>query len=155
MGTKPPISPLTSESLIEVNHDKLITALKKNVVVCVKCLAVLMVVVIWMAFFDVVIHLYQQIVTPPFLLFSVESLIATLGDFLAVLIAIEIFLNILFYLSKDAINVPLVLSTALTAVARKVIIFEYKAIDPHQIYATAAVIFAVGITYWLVSKKSD
>ena len=155
MGSKPPISPLSSESLTEVNHDALIRALKKCVVVCVKCLAVLMVVVIWMAFLDVLIHLYQQIINPPFLLFSVEGLIATLGDFLAVLIAIEIFLNLLFYLSKDANNVPLVLSTALTAVARKVIIFEYKTIDSHQIYATAAVIFAIRITYWLVSKKSD
>ena len=154
MGSKPPISPLTSESLIEVNHDKLIRALKKCVVVCVKCLAVLMVVVIWMAFFDVVIHLYQQIVNPPFLLFSVESLIATLGDFLAVLIAIEIFLNIIFYLKKDAIHVPLVLSIALTAVARKVIILDYASVAPLYIFATASVIIAVGITFWLVTKNN-
>lgn len=152
MTAKSPDSP---ESLVENNRDQLISYLNKSVVVCVKLLAVLMVVVIWMALFDVVIHMYEQIVTPPWLLFTVDTLISTLGDFLAVLIAIEIFLNILFYLSKDAINVSLVLSTALTAVARKVIVFDYKSVDPHIIYAIAAVIFALGITYWLVTKKSE
>ncbi len=141
------------ESLVQENHDPLIRFLNKTVVISVKLLAILMVLVIWLALADVVVHLLQQIMTFPGSLFTVETLIMTLGDFLAVLIAIEIFLNIVFYLKKDAVHVPLVLATALTAVARKVIILDYTGQSPHHIYAIASVIFAVGISYWLVTKK--
>lgn len=140
------------ESLTDSTHDPLINFLNKFVVLSVKLLAIFMVIVIWWALADVVIHISEQVIfskTP----FNVDRLIYVLGDFLAVLIAIEIFMNIVFYLKKDAIHVPLVLSTALTAVARKVIIIDYINTSPVTIFATAAVIGAVGITYWLVTKK--
>ena len=40
------------------------------------------------------------------------------------------------------------------AIARKVIIFDFKQITPIYIFGTASVILALGITYWLVEKKS-
>lgn len=143
------------ESLIEKNPDPLIRLLNKSVVIGVKVLAVMMVFVIWLVLIDVIVHLFSQLINPPFLLLDTDGLINTLGDFLAVLIAIEIFLNIVFYLKKDAVHVPLVLATALTAVSRKVIILDYTSATPHIIYATAAVIFAVGVTYWLVTKQTS
>lgn len=143
------------ESLIRESPDPLIRFLNKIVVFCVRVLAILMVLLIVWSVVDVVTHVYEQIAAPPAFSFNEENLISTLGAFLAVLIAIEIFLNIIFYLNKDAIHVPLVLSTALTAVARKVIILDYKISTPDYIYATAAIILAVGLTYWLVTKKSD
>jgi uncharacterized membrane protein (DUF373 family) len=39
------------------------------------------------------------------------------------------------------------------AISRKVIIFDYKELTPMYILATAAVVLALGITYWLVSLK--
>lgn len=143
------------ESLVRQNHDRLIHFLNRIVVFIVKVLAILMVLVIFWGLLDVIMHLYQQAMLAPSLVVSIESYITTLGAFLAVLIAIEIFLNIVFYLKEDAIHVPLVLATALTAVARKVILLDYTVQTPHYIYATAAVIFAVGISYWLITKKSN
>lgn len=143
------------ESLIRDTRDPLISFLNKIVVVCVKVLASLMALVIIWGVVDVVVHLYRQFTTSVASSFSSENLIVTLGSFLAVLIAIEIFLNIVFYLKRDAIHVPLVLATALTAVARKVIIFDYTVITPHYIFATAALILAVGVTYWLVTQKNN
>ncbi len=66
------------------------------------------------------------------------------GAFMAVLIAIEIFVNIVSYLREDLIHVRIVLATALMAVARKVIILDYS---PHRqyIYATAAVVAAMAL----------
>lgn len=141
------------ESLVDDNHDPLIRYLNKAVVLSVKILAILMVVVVWLALIDVVVHMFQELEAPPFGLFSVDKLISTLGNFLVVLIAVEIFLNIVFYLKKDAIHVPLVLATALTAVARKVIIFDYTVADPLIIFGAAAVILSLGVTYWLITKK--
>lgn len=143
------------ESLVQESKDPLIRILNKAVVLSVKALAILMVFVVWIALADVVMHMIKELQAPPIGLFNIETLISTLGNFLVVLIAIEIFLNIIFYLKQDAIHVPLVLATALTAVARKVIIFDYTAINPLYIFGAASVILALGISYWLITKKEN
>lgn len=119
----------------------------------VRALAVLMVFVIALGVFDVVWMLYARLAEPPFLLLDINDILAVFGAFLAVLIAIEIFVNITLYLREDVIHVKLVVATALMAVARKVIVFDYKELQPEYILATAAVVLALGITYWLVSMK--
>lgn len=144
----------THESLIKESVDPLIGALNKVVIICVKVMACLMTLVIIWGVLDVIAHLYAQIHPSEFIKFDVESLLATFGTFLAVLIAIEIFLNIVFYLKQDAIHVPLVLATALTAVSRKVIILDYQGADAYVLLAMAAIILALGGTYWLVTKDS-
>lgn len=143
------------ESLIQENKDPLIRILNKAVILCVKILAVLMVLVVWIALADVVVHMVQELQTVPIGLFNVDKLIGVLGNFLVVLIAIEIFMNIIFYLKQDAIHVPLVLATALTAIARKVIIFDYTGVDPLVIFGVASVILSLGISYWLVTKREN
>lgn len=143
------------ESIVRETHDPLINLLRKLVVICVKCLAVMMVLVIYWALIDVIVHLYDSATHwSNTLLFSSENLISIFGSFLVVLIAIEIFLNIVFYLKQDAIHVPLVLATALTAVSRKVIIFDYSSISTDFIYATSAAVIAIGLCYWLITKES-
>ena len=69
------------------------------------------------------------------------------------LIAIEIFINISMYLSTNVIPVRLVIATALMAIARKVIIFDFERLEPAFIYGTAAVVLSLGITYWLITKE--
>jgi uncharacterized membrane protein (DUF373 family) len=71
--------------------------------------------------------------------------------FLAVLIAIEIFANITLYLRDDVIHVKLVVATALMAIARKVIVLDLSILEPSYLYAIAAIVIALGITYWLLS----
>lgn len=143
------------ESLIEESHDPLIRYLNKAVVFSVKVLAVMMVLIIWIALADVLIHMYRELEDPLKGLFNLDRLLLMLGNFLVVLIAIEIFLNIIFYLKKDAIHVPLVLATALTAIARKVIIFDYAAVSPMYLVGVASVVLSLGITYWLITKKEN
>lgn len=140
------------ESLVKENRDPLIRFLNKIVVMSVKLLAILMVIVILWSLVDVVAHLVSLLVGSESARLNADNLIAMLGSFLAVLIAIEIFLNIVFYLKQDAIHVPLVLATALTAVARKVIILDYSTTTPLHILGVASVISAVGIVYWLLIK---
>ena len=49
---------------------------------------------------------------------------------MAVLIAIEIFINIMVYLREDVIHVKIVLATTLMAIARKVIILDPDKTEP-------------------------
>jgi len=52
------------------------------------------------------------------------------------------------------LHVKLVLATALMAIARKVIVLDYNVIEPDYVWATAGVVFALSIGYWLMDKKS-
>ncbi len=136
------------------HEDPTIRFLHRVIRIAVKILAVLMVLVIVWGIGDVIHVLYQRISEPPFLLLSIGDIFATFGAFLAVLIAIEIFINITMYLSTDVIPVRLVIATALMAIARKVIIFDYEQISPEYIYGTGAVVLSLGITYWLITKRA-
>lgn len=136
------------------HEDTTIGFLHRIIRVAVKVLAILMVIVIVWGIGDVIYVLYQRLTQPPFLLLQINDILATFGAFLAVLIAIEIFINISMYLSTNVIPVRLVVATALMAIARKVIIFDFDEITPPFVYGTAAVVLALGLTYWLITKKN-
>lgn len=121
------------------HEDPTIRFLHRIIRVAVKILAVLMVLVIVWGIGDVIYVLYQRLAQPPFLLLQINDILATFGAFLAVLIGIEIFVNISMYLSNNVIPVRLVIATALMAIARKVIIFDFEQLTPDFIYGTAAV----------------
>lgn len=135
-------------------EDRTIRNLHRIIRFAVRILAILMVMVIVWGIGDVIYVLYQRLTAPPFMLLQIDDLLATFGAFLAVLIAIEIFINIRMYLSTNIIPVRLVIATALMAIARKVIIFDYEQITPPYIYGTAAVVLSLGVTYWLIIKRT-
>jgi uncharacterized membrane protein (DUF373 family) len=132
--------------------DPLIDFLHRVIRYSVRLLAALMTLVIVWGVFDVIWVLYQRMREPPFFLLNLSDILATFGAFLAVLIAIEIFLNITLYLRVDIIHVKLVVATALMAIARKVIVFDFKTVSAHYVYASAAVVLALAGAYWLVSQ---
>ncbi|WPL10328.1 MULTISPECIES: phosphate-starvation-inducible PsiE family protein [Thiorhodovibrio] len=113
-------------------------------------LAIAMVVVIVEGVISVIYQLYQALTSAPY--FMVPDIVKTFGGFLAVLIAFEIFANITLYIRSDVFPVKLVIATALMAIARKIIVLdmsEYSALD---LIGVAAVVIALGATYWLVSR---
>ncbi len=136
------------------HEDPTIRFLHRIIRIAVKALAVLMVLVIVWGIGDVVYVLYQRLSEPPFMLLQINDILATFGAFLAVLIGIEIFINISMYLSDNVIPVRLVIATALMAIARKVIILDFESTAPPYIYGTAGVVLALGITYWLVTREA-
>ncbi len=135
------------------HEDSTIRILHRIIQFAVKILAILMVAVIVWGIGDVIYILYQRLNEPPFMLLKISDILATFGAFLAVLIAIEIFINIRMYLSTNIIPVRLVVGTALMAIARKVIIFDFNELTPPYVYSTAAVVLSLGITYWLITRR--
>lgn len=136
------------------HHDPLIRSLHVVIKICVKLLAVLMVVVIIMGVADVGYVLYSRMIAPPFLLLSVSDLFKVFGAFMVVLIAIEIFINIRLYLGSNTLPIKLVIATALMAIARKVIVLDLANTTAIYVFAIAAVVLALGVAYWLVGKTS-
>lgn len=141
------------EEIPDIHDDPLIQFLHQTIRFAVKILAVLMTLVILWGIGDVVYVLYNQLLAPPVFLLNISDILSTFGAFLAVLIGIEIFINITLYIRNDVLPVKLVVATALMAICRKVIIFDFKEITPLYIFATASVVLALGITYWIVSNK--
>lgn len=141
-------------SLSEDDKDPYMRKLNKVIRWGVKILALLMVLIIFWSIFDVAWVFLKRLRDPPFFVLKVNDILALFSAILVVLIAIEIFFNITLYLREDVIHVKLVVATALMAIARKVIVFDYKELNPQYIYASGAVVLALGITYWLLSKKN-
>ena len=138
---------------MKMQEDKLINALHRVIHFAVRMLAVLMTVVILWGVWDVAWTVYQKLINPPFLVLDIHEMLSTFGAFMAVLIAIEIFVNIVVYLKDDVLHVKIVLATALMAIARKVIILDYDVVEPAYIYSTALTIMALSIGYWLIGRK--
>ena len=134
-------------------EDPMINVLHRIIRGAVRVLAVLMVVTILWGVVDVIVVLYDQVFRPSFEDFHAREIIVVFGAFLAVLIAIEIFMNITLYLRDDVVHVKLVIATALMAIARKVIVFDFHKIEPMYVLATAAVVLALGLVYWLMDNK--
>lgn len=139
--------------LPEEHIDPLIKHLHSVIRVCVRVLAILMVMVIIWGIGDVIYVLYQRLMAPPFLLLEINDIFYTFGAFMAVLIAIEIFINIRLYLESNDFPVKLVIATALMAIARKVIVLDMDKLNPDYIFAIAATVLALGITYWLLHRE--
>lgn len=140
---------------LPVEHDDpLVARLNKVIRYVVKFLAVLMVFVIIWGIGDVFYVLYERLSAQPYFLLDLDDIFDTFGAFLAVLIAIEIFINIRLYLGSDVLPIQLVIATALMAIARKVIVLDLKEVTPVMVIGIALVTMALGITYWLISKRN-
>ncbi len=139
------------------HDDPLVQILNKTIRITVKVLSVLMTLVIIWATIDLAIDIYHKFISPPLPLLAITlpQILTTFAGFLTVLIAIEIFSNITLYLRNDVLPIKLVIATALMAISRKVIVFNFKELTPMYILATAAVVLALGITYWLISVKEN
>lgn len=119
----------------------------------VRTLALIMTAVILWGVVDVCWVLYRKLMSPPLFMLTISDILATFGAFMAVLIAIEIFVNICVYLREDVIHVQIVMATALMAIARKIIILDFSEIGSDYVWAMAGVVFAMSIGYYLVMKS--
>ena len=139
------------DELPEEHPDALLSRLHKTIKLCIRTLAVLMVFVIFWGVLDVFYVIYTQIA--PYMLLAVSDIFKVFAAFLVVLIAIEIYQNIILYLRTDVIPIKLVIATALMAIARKVIIIDLKEVSAIHIFSIAAVVLALGVTYYLVGLQ--
>ena len=83
------------------------------------------------------------------------DLIKVLGDLLTVLIALEVLQNITSYLRQHVVQIELVLVTALTAVARKVIVLPTGAENkPQLLVGLGIAVVSLSAAYWLVKRAN-
>lgn len=142
----------------KASDDKVIGFLNRVIRQVARVVAVIMTLVIIWGVADIVYVLYQRLTDPshPFMLLEIRDILATFGAFMAVLIAIEIYHNIILYTEDHRdhrLAVEIVLGTALMAISRKVIVFDFNETTPEHIYGSAAAILALVIGYYLIAIR--
>jgi uncharacterized membrane protein (DUF373 family) len=73
--------------------------------------------------------------------------------FLNVLIALELMENVTAYLRQHVVQLELVIITALTAVARKIVIFDSK--SEGDLSGLAIAVLSLSISYWIVRTQNN
>ncbi len=144
------IQQLTSPS----SNESFLGRIKKVEVLVAKLLSILMIGVLLVALADLGLVLFQELFAePPYGFFS-TTLIEIFGAFLNILIALEVLENITAYLRGSGIRIELVIITALTAVARKIVIFDFGKLSGLELIGLAVAIFTLSISYWLVRRTN-
>ena len=134
-----------------LSDDAFLKRLAKLETLISKALSVAMVVVLLVSVVDLFVVLWRTLFTSPNELFS-RTLFNIFGMFLDVLIALEILENITAYLKRHVVQVELVIVTSLTAVARKIIIFDLNKSTGLELIGLAIAIFSLSLSYWIVRR---
>jgi len=112
-------------------------------------------VVILAALVQLVMSLGSKLLTGSEATWLGDDLIKVLGDLLTVLIALEVLQNITSYLRRHVVQIELVLVTALTAVARKVIVLPSGAENkPQLLVGLGIAVVSLSAAYWLVKRAN-
>lgn len=135
--------------------DSYVNFLQKIILWSIKVLALFMVIIILWSVVDVFLIMFIKAQNPYLLITDMDQVLSIFGSFLVVLIAIEIFLNIILYLKKDMGHLKLVIATALMAIARKVIILDYDQVHDWHMIGMGALILSLGFAYWIISRSQS
>ena len=129
--------------------DKFLKIFEKYVVIV---LILLMVMIIVVATFVTSSAIVRYIFSSPNYLIDDIELLDILGYILLILIGIELLETVKAYLYDHIIHVEVVLEVALIAVARKVILLDYKEYSGLTVLAIAVLIIALSIGFYLEKR---
>ena len=118
-----------------------------------KVLAAALIVVLVAATFELLYRLVGQL-TGGASQWSGDAMTRFLDQILGLLIALEVLQNLTAYLRDQVVQIELVLITALTALARKVIVMpEGMLKTPGELAGLGVAVLALASAYWLVRQS--
>ena len=119
-------------------------------------LMVMLAIAIGLGTLDLGWVIFQDVLKPPFLMLDSDQLLDIFGLFMLVIIGIELLETIMkTYLVKGKPHFEVVLSVAIIAIARKVIILDFKKIDSPTMFGIAAIILSLTVGYYFMSISHD
>ena len=120
--------------------------------VVIRALVVMMALVVLFASLDLAWIIIGDLIVPPYLLFDVSRLLEIFGMFLLILIGIELLESIRTYLDHKLIHLEVVLTVALIAIARKVIILDVKELEGLKLMGIGIIIAALSGGYVYIRR---
>ena len=113
----------------------------------------MMVVVVSLAIIELAVIIFKQMISPPlYILLDLNDMLKIFGFFFMILIGLEIIETIKVYLSNEIIPVEIIFLVAIIAVTRKVIILDFKNLNPLMLIGMAAIILSLSLGYYAVKK---
>lgn len=132
----------------------MLTITKKLENLMIRALMVIMTIVLALATLDLAWLIIQDILSSQYLLLSVDQLLDIFGLFMLVLIGIELLETIIkTYVTQDQPHYEVVLSVAIIAMARKVIILDLKDVDSLGLIGIGFIILALTTGYFLMKRS--
>jgi uncharacterized membrane protein (DUF373 family) len=98
--------------------------------------------------------LIRDILRPPVGLFTLDEMFELFGQFMLVLIGIELMDTVKSYIAEHHVRVESVIMVALIAISRKVIVMEQKDFPPTVLLGIAALILALGVAHYLLRHRA-
>ena len=115
-------------------------------------LVVMMAVVVLLATIELGWIIVKDVITPPVFLLEIQELLEIFGLFLLVLIGVELLETIKAYIKDNVVHIDVVLTVAMIAIARKVIILDVKELPSMTLVGIAAIIVALAAAKFYYSK---
>ena len=132
----------------------LFSILKKYEKFMIQALMVMMAIVLGLATLDLGWLIIKDITHPPYFLLDVNQLLDIFGLFMLVVIGIELLETIMkTYITQGQPHYEVVLSVAIIAIARKVIILDLKEVDSLSLIGIASIIIALTVGYFLMKRS--
>jgi len=115
----------------------------------VAALILMMAAVILLSVGELTWILIQDVMSPPVLILEIDELLELFGLFLLVLIGLELLETIKNYYTEGKIELTVIFTVALIALARKIIILEPDKYDPVTLVGMGIMILALVCGYWV------
>ena len=117
-------------------------------------LVAMMAVVVLLATIELGWIIIKDIITPPVMLLEINELLEIFGLFLLVLIGVELLETIKAYLKENVVHIEVVMTVAMIAIARKVIILDVKDLPALTLVGIAAIIVALAAAKYYYRREN-
>ena len=95
----------------------------------------------------------RDALTPTMFLLEIDEMLEPFGQFLVVLIGLELMHSVKIYIEDREFHLESVLAVALIAIACKIITLEAKALPEGTLPGIAAIVVALVIGYYLLQRS--
>lgn len=134
------------------NNQRFLSTVDTYEQVIAKGLSLLVCVVVAAASLQLIVSVALRVINPSTNWLG-DELMVMLDRLLLILIALEVLQNLMAYLRDHVVQIELVLITALTAVARKVIVMPPGVQkSPAELIGLGVAVLAMAAAYWLVRQ---
>jgi uncharacterized membrane protein (DUF373 family) len=109
--------------------------------------------VVLLATFELGWFIVRDALTPPIFLLEIGELLDLFGQFLLVLIGLELIHSVKVYIEDREFHLESVMAVALIAVSRKIITLDAKNLPEGALLGIAAVVVALVVGYYLLQRS--
>ena len=116
-------------------------------------LLLMMAIVVASGAIELAYEITTSMFEPPGFFVGIGELLDIFGLFLMILIGLELMTSIQMYLEDHAIHAEMMFLVALTAVTRKIVIFDATKVDPLVIFGIGFLVVSLSAGYYLLKKN--